>query len=83
MENLVSLLLTILGIYLLIGLLFALAFVFAGVKKVDPAAANAGLGFKLIILPGAMVFWPLLLKRWVQGTPPPEECSAHRRAAKS
>jgi hypothetical protein len=82
MESLITILLSILGVYLLIGLLFGIAFAFAGVKKIDPAAAASGFGFKLLIIPGSMVFWPLLAKRWAKGTPPPEECSAHRTAAK-
>jgi hypothetical protein len=53
-----------------------------GVKKIDPHAAHASWGFRLLIIPGTMAFWPLLLRRWVTGVKePPEECNAHRRLA--
>ena len=81
MDSVVELILGALGLYLLLGLLFAIPFAFAGARKIDPSATEGTWGFKLLIIPGAMVFWPLLLRRWVKNLPPPEECSAHRRAA--
>ena len=83
MEGLISILLILLGLYLLVGFLFGLVFAFAGAKAIDPGAVEGTWGFKLLIIPGCAIFWPLLLKRWVSKSPPPEECSAHRRAAKS
>jgi len=70
------------GCYLAAGLVFALAFVTAGVQRVDPAAHGAPWGFRLLILPGAAALWPLLLARWVRGAGPPEERNAHRDAAR-
>ena len=72
-----------LELYLVAGAIFAPLFALRGVEKVDPAAHGASWGFRLIILPGAMALWPLLLVRWVRGTPPPAESNAHRRAAGS
>jgi len=78
-----SVFLITLGIYLACGLVFAIPFAFAGVKRIDPHAAHGSWGFRLLIIPGTMAFWPLLLKRWASGaSEPPEECSAHRRAAR-
>lgn len=57
-------LLLIFEIYLAIGVLFAIAFVIKGIYKVDDAAAYTGLGFKLILIPGITVFWPVLLNKW-------------------
>jgi hypothetical protein len=72
------------GCYLVIGFLFAIPFVLIGVKRIDPHAARGSWGFRLLIIPGTAVFWPLLLKRWAGGTTqPPEEWTAHRRAARS
>ena len=77
-----ALFLILLGIYLACGLLFAILFLLLGVKKIDPHAAHGSWGFRLLIMPGAMAFWPLLLRRWMKGVhKPPEECNAHRRAA--
>jgi hypothetical protein len=75
--------LIVLGAYLACGLVFAIPFAFVGVKRIDPHAAKGSWGFRLLVIPGAMAFWPLLLRRWVSGmTEPPEECDAHRRAAR-
>lgn len=67
------------GLYVLLGSLFALAFVSKGVTRVDPTAKGSGWGFRVLIFPGAVAFWPMLLKRWMGGaTQPPSECNPHR-----
>ena len=74
----------ILGIYLLCGLVFAVPFVVVGVKRIDLHALHGSWGFRLLIFPGAMALWPLLLRRWMSGVhEPPEECTAHRRVARN
>jgi hypothetical protein len=74
--------LILLGIYLLCGVSFALPFSLIGVKRVDPHAAHGSWGFRLLILPGTMALWPMLLGRWVKGVrAPPAECNAHRKLA--
>lgn len=74
--------LILLGIYLAGGFLFAIPFVLFGAKQIDPHAAHGSWGFRLLILPGVMAFWPLLLRRWMKGVhEPPEECNAHRLLA--
>jgi hypothetical protein len=71
-----------LAVCLACGLLFAIPFVLVGVKHIDPHAAHGSWGFRLLILPGTIALWPLLLKRWFCGnTHPPEERNAHRLAA--
>lgn len=71
-----------LGVYLAVGLVFAVAFALFGVKRIDPHAAHGSWGFRLLIVPGTMAFWPVLLRRWASGaTEPPEERTAHRCAA--
>jgi hypothetical protein len=79
-----ALFLVTLGVYLTIGLVFAVAFVSVGVKKIDSRAAHGSWGFRLLIIPGTMALWPLLLTRWISGAhEPPEEFNAHRLAAKA
>ena len=74
--------LSLLGLYLGCGLVFAISFAAVGVKKIDPHATHGSWGFRVLIVPGAMAFWPLLLRRWGIGVhEPPEECTAHRRIA--
>ena len=52
-------------LYLALGLLFAMAFVWKGAGRIDPAAGASGFGFRLAILPGSALLWPLLLRRWL------------------
>lgn len=70
-------------IYGLLGVLFATWFAWSGVARLDPHARDAGWGFRLVIVPGATIFWPLLLWRLAIGvTMPPLERNAHRRLAR-
>jgi len=48
------------------GLVFASVFVTIGIGRVDSVAKNAPLGFRLIVLPGCALLWPLLLRRWMR-----------------
>lgn len=68
-------------VYIACGLAFAPLFAWRGVSRIDPAAKTAGLGFRLIILPGVVALWPVLLWRWRAGRQPPPERNAHRDAA--
>ena len=75
--------LILLGLYLACGFLFAIPFVVRGVKRIDPHAKHGSWGFRLLIFPGTLAFWPLLLRRWLKGiSEPPEERNAHRDSAK-
>ena len=67
--------------YLTAGGLFALGFCTRGVGAVDRAARGAGLGFRLVLVPGVALLWPLLAVRWLRGEgAPPVERTAHKRA---
>ncbi len=69
-------------VYVAIGLVFALVFVFAGVGRIDESAKGAPLAFRLLIIPGAAALWPVLLLRWARSQPPPMERNPHRDRAK-
>ena len=72
------------GIYLLVGLIFAIRFVLTGVGKIDSHAMHGSWGFRVLIIPGTMFFWPLLARRWSKGVnEPPEENNPHRRRARA
>jgi len=82
METAVQILLAAAAVYGAAGAVFALAFLSLGVGKIDPGAKGAGLGFRLVVAPAAAALWPLLLKRWKQGSAEaPAERNAHRMAA--
>ena len=53
--------------YLAVGALFALFFAFAGAARLDRATKGAGPFFRLLLLPGAALLWPLLALMWIAG----------------
>jgi len=70
------------GFYLTCGFVFAVPFVLLGVGKIDDHAANGTWGFRLLIVPGTILLWPILIARWSKGIhEPPQERNAHRCAA--
>ena len=52
-------------IYLVIGVLFVIPFLTKGLIKVDEGTHGGTIGFKIIIIPGVIVFWPFLLNKWM------------------
>ena len=81
-HRIADLLVVGLGLYLAVGLLFAIAFVLFGAGRLDPAARQGTWGFRLLILPGSAALWPWLALRWARRRAP-EPCDAHRLAARS
>ena len=51
-------------VYLVIGGLFAVPFVVRGAGRIDEAAHVGTWGFRVLILPGTVLLWPLLARRW-------------------
>jgi len=51
------------GVYLLLGALFAVPFSLWWAGRLDPVAAHGTWGFRLLLLPGAVLLWPLLAHR--------------------
>ena len=62
----VYIILLIVALYLAAGLVFAVPFVIRGVTRIDESAVGSKWGFRLIIIPGTVVFWPLLLRKWLK-----------------
>jgi hypothetical protein len=50
--------------YAVVGGLVAVPFVLIGVDRVDPAARGA-IAFRPLLLPGAVLLWPVVLGRWI------------------
>jgi hypothetical protein len=68
-KNMITrLIFTAIAIYLAGGFIFSIAFITRGVDKIDEAAHGASLGFRIIIIPGTMLLWPVLLKKWLKST---------------
>jgi hypothetical protein len=64
MEIIVNIALIVAAAYLLSGFVFAIAFLAKGIAAVDEGAVGSTIGFRIIIMPGVIVFWPFLLTRW-------------------
>ena len=75
-----EILVTAAGAYLALGFLFAVPFAWVGSARVDPDARGASWGFRILVIPGATLLWPLMAKRWATGAQPPEEGTPHKRA---
>ena len=58
--------LDLVSVYLVLGLIFAVLFITKGLGSVDEGAKGSGIGFRIILIPGTVVFWPILLKKWIQ-----------------
>lgn len=52
--------------YSVAGTLFAIVFVSVGVQRIDPQARGTGVAFRMMVLPGAAAFWPVLLVKWIR-----------------
>lgn len=64
MTTTASIILLAVGAYAALGVVVGAVFVVRGVSRVDPAAAGAPIGFKLLILPGVVGMWPMMLRWW-------------------
>jgi hypothetical protein len=54
------------GIYGLIGLVTAVAFVTLGFSQVLPHSMGASVGARILFIPGAAALWPYVLVRWLR-----------------
>lgn len=67
-----DLVLGLLAAYLAVGLLVAVALLLGGLRRIDTAAAAAPMRVKLLLVPGMVALWPLMLRR-VLGWQPRED----------
>jgi hypothetical protein len=58
------------GVYAGLGLLVAVALMFGGMKRIDALAATAPWSVKLLVTPGIVALWPLMLTRLIAGKQP-------------
>ena len=61
METFLFVFVTAFLAYLLIGVLFALYFFFKGALRLDPLIADGKWTVRLLLMPGVIALWPLLL----------------------
>ncbi len=53
----------LLAVYGIFGVLFAIPFLMIVISRMDSGAKGSGLPFRLIVFPGVVALWPLLLHR--------------------
>lgn len=63
--GLAGLIVTAAGAYLALGVVFAVPFVLRWAARLDPAAGAGSAGFRVLIFPGAVLLWPVLLYKVV------------------
>jgi hypothetical protein len=70
-DEFAAIVLAVLGIHFAIGVVFAIAFQARGLGQIDAAAARGSRGFRVVITPGVIALWPILLCRWLRVRGPP------------
>ena len=55
-----------LTLYVGVGVAFAVMFLWRWVGRLDSAAEHGTWGFRVLVLPGVAVFWPLFLVRVIR-----------------
>lgn len=63
--EIVQILVWILYAYLLIGLIVGSWVVFAGITRIDPNMKESSWRTRLILLPGTVALWPVLLRKYL------------------
>jgi hypothetical protein len=62
----IVILLEALAVYALIGAALALAFLTRGIARVLGPCESVSLPARCLLFPGTLVFWPLILTRWLK-----------------
>lgn len=63
--------LAVLAVYLAVGALFSVVIAAKGIARIDAGAHDMPWSARLLILPGLVALWPLMLmKCWKQKGPP-------------
>jgi hypothetical protein len=57
----------IVTVYLAVGVVVGVAFLFVGIDQVDEAARGA-FAFRPLLLPGLTLLWPYVVTRWLKRT---------------
>lgn len=68
METVIQIFLNVLGIYFVIGLLFGIYFFIKGAFQLDELIKESKWTVRLLLLPGAIGLWPMLLIKIITKT---------------
>jgi hypothetical protein len=78
MEAITPVILALIGAYLALGIPVGIAFIARGVDRIDPGMAASPKRVRLVILPGAIALWPILLAKWIRAPKHPHPAKAVR-----
>lgn len=67
--NPIETLLLLLAVYAAIGLVIGLVFVALAGRRIDPRLHGSGRLVRLVLLPGAVLLWPIIAARLIRGQP--------------
>lgn len=67
--------------YLGLGVVLSVPFALFLLHRIDPAAREGTWGFRIIVIPGLILLWPLFFWRLVRKLSAPTESNAHRTLA--
>ena len=66
LTTIVSVFLIAIAAYLAVGVVFTIFFQLKGLSKIDEGVHGSSWGFRIIIIPGCIVFWIVLLRKWMK-----------------
>ena len=66
MESIAIIFVYLLYIYFGIGLVFMVFFLAKGIEKIDASVKGSSFRFRLLMVPGIVAFWPILLQKWLK-----------------
>ena len=58
-----QIILVLVGLYAVVGVVFAVIFAVRGVRRLDPVARGSHWAFYVFIVPGAAALWPVLMRK--------------------
>lgn len=70
-EGLANIIVVAIGAYVVLGLLVGLVYMFGAAGRIDPAAKGMPIRARVLIFPGIVGLWPLMLAKLFSQTEPP------------
>jgi hypothetical protein len=55
----------VITVYPVAGIIFTIFFQIKGLSKIDEGVHGSTIGFRIIIIPGCIVFWPRVIEKMV------------------
>lgn len=64
MEEFVGFAFALLGLYLALGVILLAPFHHSALPRIDESARDASWGFRVVVSPGLVALWPIILWKW-------------------